>query len=94
MLWEHYNGSPVPEGLSVVFLDGDRCNLSKGNLAAMTKREQGAHTMQSERNRAMAAAGAAVGRLSTVLNEMADPEARRERIRKSVETRKANRGKR
>lgn len=94
VLWEHYNGSPVPEGLSVVFLDGDRCNLSKGNLAAMTKSEQGAHTMRSERNRAMAAAGAAVGRLSTVLNEMADPESRRERIRKAVETRKANRGKR
>lgn len=93
-LWEHYNGSQVPEGLSVVFLDGDRCNLSKDNLAVMTKREQGAHTMRSERNRAMAAAGAAVGRLSTVLNEMADPESRRERIRKSVETRKANRGKR
>ncbi len=94
VLWEHYNGSPVPEGLSVVFLDGDPSNLSKGNLAAMTKREQGTHTMRSERNLAMAAAGAAVGRLSTVLNEMADPEARRERIRKSVETRKANRGKR
>jgi hypothetical protein len=93
-LWEHYNGSPVPEGLSVVFLDGDRCNLSKGNLAAMTKSEQGTLTMRFERNRAMAAAGAAVGRLSTVLNEMADPEARRERIRKAVATRKANRGKR
>ena len=91
VLWEHYNGSPVPEGLSVVFLDGDRCNLSKDNLAAMTKSEQGTHTMRSERNLAMAAAGAAVGRLSTFLNEMADPEARRERIRKSVETRKANR---
>lgn len=90
-LWEHYNGRPVPEGLSVVFLDGDRCNLSKDNLAAMTKSEQGTHTMRSERNRAMAAAGAAVGRLSTILNEMADPESRRERIRKSVETRKANR---
>lgn len=91
VLWEHYNGRTVPEGLSVVFLDGDRCNLSKDNLAAMTKSEQGTHTMRSERNRAMAAAGAAVGRLSTFLNEMADPEARRERIRKSVETRKANR---
>lgn len=90
-LWEHYNGSPVPEGLSVVFLDSDPSNLSKDNLAAMTKSEQGTHTMRSERNRAMAAAGAAVGRLSTFLNEMADPEARRERIRKSVETRKANR---
>lgn len=92
VLWEHYNGNPVPEGLSVVFLDGDRCNLSKGNLAAMTKSEQGTYTMQSERNRAMAAAGAAVGRLSTILNEMANPESRRERIRKSVATRRANRG--
>lgn len=94
VLWEHYNGRPVPEGLSVVFLDGDSCNLSKDNLAAMTKSEQGSHTMRSERNRAMAAAGAAVGRLSTFINEMSDPEARRERIRKSVATRNANRWRR
>ena len=39
LIWEEANG-PLPEGMSVIFLDGDRNNFEPDNLAAVSYKER------------------------------------------------------
>lgn len=89
ILFEIYNGQKLPKDHCVFFKDGNRFNLTKENLVAMTKSEFGKKKYnENPQARAMIIAAGCLGRLNQRIKETMDPEAARQRCQKAAESRK------
>lgn len=72
-VWEFHNG-PIPEGMLVVFLDGDKDNCDISNLALVTRREhlQLTHSRLRSTEPELTRSGIAVARLMVRAKEVRD----------------------
>lgn len=90
-LWEHYHCESLPNGFCVFFRDGNRHNLKRDNLEAMTMSEftRRRLTIDPLFRATMLAAGA-IGRLVRKAKEDANPYLGKERGKRCWESRKRN----
>jgi hypothetical protein len=87
-IWTRAHGKPVPKGSMIVFADGNKFNVSVENLLCLTYREAQLRRMQNPEYRAITTAYLAYGLLVNGLMEANDPEKKRVRFERVVQTRR------
>lgn len=90
-IWERVHG-PITAGCKIVYRDGNRFNLAVENLACFTHAEFQRWRLQDENYRAIAECQMYYGKLVLAIAEGANPERKKERYRKIIETRRRRYG--
>lgn len=90
ILYEKYNGSPPPKGSVVVFRNGDRLDLTKGNLVALSRSDGAKRNWTIPEYRAIQYANAVSSVLNIRILEAENPELVRKRVEKAWETKRRN----
>ncbi len=88
ILYEKYNGFPPPKGTAVIFLNGDRLDLTKENLVALSRSAQTKRNWTIPEYRAIQYANAVTSMLGIRISETENPELVRKRVEKAWETRR------
>ena len=86
LIWAQANG-PIPPGHKVIYLDGNRFNVSPDNLACLSHADVQKRRLKDQEYRAISKAMGFYGLLINRINEQLDPSLARLRARKAWETR-------
>lgn len=92
ILWKKYYGVYPGPGYDIRYKDGDKYNLTKNNLVLVTKSEAQKIRLKDPFYRAVATASAIMGLLQNNIMETLDPDKKKRRIRKAMESRKPKQG--
>jgi hypothetical protein len=91
LIWEHHHG-PIPSGHKVIYVDGDRYNVSLSNLACLSHSACQKRRMQDPDYRMITKCYVLYGHLIRTIKDTMDPDRVRDRSRKAWETRRARYG--
>lgn len=88
ILWKKFHGVYPGPGYDVRYKDGNRYNLKKSNLVLVTKAQAQKIRMKDPAYKANAVANAYFGLLNNAISEILDPDKKKVRIQKAVESRR------